>query len=271
MIDKEIQVELHKKYNPEGSQLRKAQLRMLEMLKFIDNVCKKNNITYWLDSGTLLGAVRHGGFIPWDDDTDICMPLKDMIKFKKLMINNHLSDEFVLQCHETDSAYNRSQWLVLRDLKSEYIQTRGFHKNLKFRGLQVDIFTLEENVPLPLKKIVDCLQGYLIDYPNNSNKLYFKVLRPFRNFSWIIINHFIIPLFRLVKSKKDYYYMTYGIAFYKKRYMSHIYPLKRIDFEGYSFYAPQDCDKYLSCLYGNWQTIPADNEIQVHNVEILFK
>ena len=60
---------------------RTVQLLSLEILKTIDKVCKKHNIEYWLDFGTLLGAVRHGGFIPWDDDVDICMMAKDYEKF----------------------------------------------------------------------------------------------------------------------------------------------------------------------------------------------
>ena len=73
MITDTLQNELRERYNPNGSTLRKQQLRMLEMLQYIDSVCKKHNIRYWLCSGTLLGAVRHGGFIPWDDDVDIEM------------------------------------------------------------------------------------------------------------------------------------------------------------------------------------------------------
>ena len=73
-------------YNPEGSTLRKAQLRMLEILGHVDRVCRENNITWWMDYGTLLGAVRHGGFIPWDDDTDICMPIEDYKRFVALQI-----------------------------------------------------------------------------------------------------------------------------------------------------------------------------------------
>ena len=62
---------LRKKYNPEGSILRKQQLRMLELLDFVDSICKQHNIAYCLDSGTLLGAARNKGFIPWDEDLDI--------------------------------------------------------------------------------------------------------------------------------------------------------------------------------------------------------
>ncbi|MDE6121888.1 MAG: LicD family protein, partial [Duncaniella dubosii] len=67
MIDPLIQQELRSRFNPDGSPLRSHQLLMLDMLKKIDRICAENNIKYWLSSGTCIGALRHGGFIPWDD------------------------------------------------------------------------------------------------------------------------------------------------------------------------------------------------------------
>ena len=62
---------------------RAVQLRQLEILRAIHRVCLKNDIDYWLDGGTLLGAVRHGGFIPWDDDIDIAIRLTDIPRFEE--------------------------------------------------------------------------------------------------------------------------------------------------------------------------------------------
>lgn len=95
MIDPKLQSELRAKYNPDGSNLRKMQLRMLEMLKYIDSICRENDIKYWLSSGTCLGAVRHGGFIPWDDDADIEMLASDYRKLEKILRSS--SRDFVLQ------------------------------------------------------------------------------------------------------------------------------------------------------------------------------
>ena len=61
--------------------LRRLQLTELEILKDIDRVCRAHGIAYWLDSGTALGAMRHGGFIPWDDDIDVGMPRGDYERF----------------------------------------------------------------------------------------------------------------------------------------------------------------------------------------------
>ena len=80
MIDRQTQQELRAKYNPDGSELRRLQLHMLDILVEFDRVCRKNNIDYWLEYGTLIGAARHGGFIPWDDDLDVTLLKKDRKK-----------------------------------------------------------------------------------------------------------------------------------------------------------------------------------------------
>ena len=85
--------------------LRKLQLTQLEILKEVDDFCSKNNIRYSIAYGTILGAVRHGGFIPWDDDLDICMPRADYDKFISLWKD---TDAYSLQNRDTNLDFTQS-------------------------------------------------------------------------------------------------------------------------------------------------------------------
>ena len=76
---------LKARFNPDGSPLRRMQDRMTEMLREIDAICRRHNIRYWLCSGTLLGCIRHGGYIPWDDDLDIEVLREDYDRLMEIL------------------------------------------------------------------------------------------------------------------------------------------------------------------------------------------
>ena len=101
-------------------QLRRCQLKQLGMLQEIDRICRKHNIGYWLDGGTLLGAVRHGGFIPWDDDIDIAMREEDLQRFVEVA-PQELPDTLFLQSRETEPGYP-SPVAKVRDKNSFYVE-----------------------------------------------------------------------------------------------------------------------------------------------------
>lgn len=84
--------------------LRKVQLTQLEILKEVDRICTKHGIKYWLSGGTQLGAVRHNGFIPWDDDLDIDMMREDFNRFLKIA-RTELQESYYLQDWFTEKAY----------------------------------------------------------------------------------------------------------------------------------------------------------------------
>lgn len=105
------------------------------------HICEKHDITYFLAYGTLLGAVRHKGFIPWDDDVDIAMPRDDYNRFKKVC-KTELDEQYILQNHETEPSYWQgiSQIKVRKDgtlFEEPWVANLDVHK-----GVFVDIFVL---------------------------------------------------------------------------------------------------------------------------------
>lgn len=259
---------LREKFNPDGSQLRKAQLRMLELLRFIDKICVENDIDYWLDSGTLLGAERHGGFIPWDDDADICMPKDQLEKFKKVFFEKYADSSYALQCDETDSKA-LCPWVVLRDLKSEYIQDSDLHRRRRYRGLQVDIFPVEYNLSPMLHSLAAYLMKGMVFAPYDRNSM--RWFRPFADISFRFLRKIVYPFFHLLSPfKKKYAMISYGVPFGQVMKLSDLYPLGHIQFEGVTLKAPKDVDAYLTEIYGDWRKIPSLDSIQTHNVDIRF-
>lgn len=264
MIDKELQDKLRAKYNPEGSTWRISQLRMLDLMIFIDKICKQHNLRYWLDGGTLLGAARHGGFIPWDDDTDICMPRQDALKLKEILKSEIHDGYIILQTKDSDKNYPNSDWMTLRDLKSRYIHDLYRHNIMKYQGLQVDIFMMEENVPRIIKKLTCILHHLLIYYPLENN-FHLKIFRPFVKFNHRLLDGMIYPLLRKIKNHQET--ITYGVGttFRNQYKKTDVFPLGKIEFEGYEFNCPHNVDSYLTNLYGSWMEIPDEDHIFIHS------
>ncbi|MBF8455348.1 LicD family protein [Proteus mirabilis] len=133
----------------ENDLLRKAQLKMLTALIELDSICSKHNINYWIDAGTLLGAVRHKGFIPWDDDIDVCMIRKDFNKFIKVCSYELNKIIFFLQTINTDPHYktynipcklrvNNTLIIEESELKLGYYNDKSHH------GLFLDVFPYDK-------------------------------------------------------------------------------------------------------------------------------
>ena len=265
-ISNELAIQLKEKYNAEGTTLRLAQLRMLEMLKFIDTVCRTHNITYWLDSGTLLGAIRHQGFIPWDDDVDICMPYKDAERFKQIMLKENSNNKFVLQCKESDKGYFGA-WYIIRDLNSEYISNNKLHNKLKYKGLQVDIFITEDRTNTSLwyfsrfiQKCIDKSLNIITDI-----RIATIISHPLYQF----MHNILIPFSRYISKEKKYYKLPYGSMWKNKLRKDYIYPIKTCIFEDYEFCAPNNFDAYLTEEFGDWQEVPQN--IWTHKTTIELK
>lgn len=263
-----MEEELRKKFNPEGSTLRRQQIIMLDMLKVIDDICNRNDIKYWLSSGTLLGAVRHGGFIPWDDDLDIEMLEEDYKRLLQLIDCDGLPRNLVLQTKEKDPTFIYS-FAKIRHTRSKIIEPNKKTMVKGFDGIFIDIF--------PLYKTNSSISKFAF----NIGRLYYKVLE--RNSSshfglvaqkgvYYIFRKIIYPFcnqLAMLLHKGDEYGHALGAPFpYYPRYISDVFPLSKVEFEGQYFPCPNKVDNYLTYLYGDYMKMPKIESIQQHTSSV---
>ena len=128
------------RYNGVGTPLYQAQQRMLEILKVVDEIFRRNNIHYWVDAGTLLGTVRHHGFIPWDDDVDVSVPQKEYARAREVLIKE-LPSAYVFVDTQTDQNYFDACGRVKSVNSYVEIPEYRFQKE---QGLYIDIYPIEE-------------------------------------------------------------------------------------------------------------------------------
>ena len=260
---------LRQRFAPEGSTLWRQQQRMLEMMVWLDDVCRRHRIPYWLGSGTLLGAVRHGGFIPWDDDVDIEFRREDYPRLLQVLTQETAGTDYALQTHDTDPGYFFT-YAKLRDRRSRLQEQTGYDRIFTYQGIYLDLFVLE-----PMTKPLHWLS-------NRTFGIIYKVLRnPEYNTQQLIrktdsiyrVNmRFVFPLLRLLSRLFSPRLLTYspGIPFESQRDPAELFPLSTVVFEGHRFSAPHNPEAYLRRMFGNWQRLPDIDKISTHTARLEF-
>ena len=259
-----------KAYHMTDEERRKLQKVELEMLVEVDRVCRKHNINYSLDGGTLLGAVRHRGFIPWDDDIDLIMLREEYNKFRVACLNDLDQERFFLQDYTTDPYY-RWGYAKIRRNNTQFIRL-GQERCKQHTGIFIDIFVVDNVPDHPLLRKLHLQACYLIRKGLYSEiGKYAESHRIKRNIYKLLS---IIPRETLFKyrnklANKCNKHRTELISHYTLEYPKRcLYGLPRscfderveLEFEGYRFYAFKDYDLYLSMYYGNYMELPPEKD-----------
>lgn len=228
----------------------------LRMLRIFDRICKAHNLRYCLAWGTLLGAVRHKGFIPWDDDVDVHMPLEDWQRFVKIA-KSELPEEMGLYYGaETQCGFGK-----LVDKKSFYLDnSASIDGGTMPRGIFLDIFPVGRYRNRFLLVGLAGVVRHAILSASPYGRLTLSTL--LRKWFWhsILICVFT-PLEYLNRSKNGRWtgvpYRMFGAPIV---FSGSLFPATSVEFEGFVFPAPADVDDYLTRRYGAYMTLPPKDQ-----------
>lgn len=256
-----------------AEQVRSMQLKGLEMALFFDDFCTKNGLTYFFCGGCCIGAIRHKGFVPWDDDVDVFMPREDYERLKTLWRD---TEEYSIQ-YTTRDFLTENQFLTICANNTTFIKT--YQKDLDMNhGLVLDVLPLDgcpTGMRRKFQKIWALLYSLFIvgKAPDNHGvavRTLGKIalaLVPFRSWRY--------KMWRMCERKMSRYpiseceYITELCS--GPHYMQNEYPKRifesqtRMEFEGHQFPLPAGYDEYLKMAFGDYMTLPPEEKRVCHH------
>lgn len=256
--------------------IRTLQLKLLDILEVIHNMCVAHGLRYYLVDGSLIGAVRHKGFIPWDDDMDIAMPREDYEAFIK-HCKEWLPAPYEFVCFENDPKYPLHFGKV-QDASTTLIERPHLYY---LGGVYVDVFPIDG---APEGKLTQCI--YQMKYNYLRKALYFLFRDPYRHghgaSSWIPLLTRRMYTLQGLQMKIKRHMMKYDLKNSRLAAVNHNDGLgsmvdkervlgepTEIEFEGKMMWGMKDNDAYLTQLFGDYMTPPPANKIHQHNFYLM--
>lgn len=252
-------------------QRNKVQRYELQILRDLDEVCLNNNIKYYVGYGSTIGAVRHNGFIPWDDDIDLCMMRADFEKFK-MIFKKEMPSRYFYQCNDTDPEYFHLIDKVRINgtiFKETFVSQYNIH-----HGVYIDVFPIDY---IPENPVLRALQYYKfhfyrtglmakylhLDARKGKKRTLFTILRVlYKPFS---VKHLYSKATEIAKKYSGTRHKM-ATSFYNSyhkldTFESEVYEdLERHKFEDIETYIPKQYDIYLRKIYGDYMRLPPEEK-----------
>ena len=254
-------------YNPEGSVLRQSQMVALDILIEFDRICRKNGLIYMLEFGTLLGAVRHGGFIPWDDDIDVSMPESDYRRFQEIA-SGELSDGYILQNEVTQPESGMGGGMFkIRKENTLWINDYDDFRRHYHKGISIDVFENQDYPKVSLKtlKFFRKRLSKAFGFTHYFNRISFR--NAIAYFVFPVSSAFFGTIWKLIcKIRKCPLEQPHieRLRFSNPSLKTDLYPVSEIQFEGHSFMAPHNPDARLKDIYGDYMKLPPEQDRVLH-------
>jgi len=259
--------------------LRQVQRKLLDIALTVDGLCQKHNIPMFMIAGTMLGAVRHKGFIPWDDDMDFAVPYEQYDKLIKVL-RDELPKHLRCLTYDMSETY-QIPWIKVEDVNSQVIDNCLDLPVDRMPGLTIDIFPLvrcqKDKCDVIVRKIQRWIKIKRYVY-TKSNKVNSRLKNTMKNIISAIFpisstnicnrimkltdsiptgNHYIIPMDP-----------NYSNRYFSRQWFE---PLTKYKFENHSFYGAVDYDNYLRELYNNYMELPPEDKRRTHLLDTYLK
>lgn len=268
----------NKRWTMRDGLTREIQLVILDIFKSVANIIEKYNLRYFAIGGTCLGAVRHQGFIPWDDDMDIAMPNKDYQRFIEIapdVLPNNL--KLVLPGH--DAHYNNLS-LRVQNIDTTFIEDHVIGLEDRYMGVWLDIMPL---YGVPSKYSEQCSYAKKIAFYrklNHKRKMPFKTCNTLKSKGMFLLslplnvfldNNYWLRKWEKLVSKYDFDKSEYTGYVWWDQLNKLIFPIEWFEnyvylkFEDTYIRCPKKYDKFLTQMFGDYMQLPPANERYTHS------